>query len=505
MTESGTIGTAGGTTSDPGGASVVIPAGALESETTIEVSTYRDAGSCPKPAGPVPGYLGGAKFGPQGTEFLAPVTVTIPCSRDLTPGSRFPLFIWDETELAWLQTEFIATVAADGKSFSAPVTHFSLFGGFGPGNGGLFDDIDYQLCTGGDPSSVLTDFVETFERDIAQVGDKGIYENNCKEVTGIDFDAGIEIEGVWVSDFIRKGETADESIMFVYTAECGTGATAGGYVDATIVIYYECSAPTLSSSAAPASVDHGESSTVMATLRCGELPYPGQTIQLECFGNGDITSDQSVTNPAGQAQTMYNAPNNDGQATVSAYYDACEGEDNAQTVQSDAVITVGGSWTGTMTVEFSHPLPDAPLLEFADVLTVNFSFDIEEGVISGTGTGVHNVDITPGDTCEQASLSAPPFDFTVTGTATEQTLQLAVVPDGLMPLSFVILCHTNSGDLEFQYPPYGAMEGSIFSTRIFASISHESNATDSGSGSEDWGEGLPMFYSYTVTVSDESR
>ena len=131
--EPGTIGAAGGTAGDPGGASVVIPAGALASETAIQVSTYRDDGSSPQPVGPVPGYLGGALYGPQGIEFLVPVTVTIPSSRDLTPGSRFPLFVWDEAELAWMQTAFIATVAADGKSFSAPVTHFFVFAGFGPG------------------------------------------------------------------------------------------------------------------------------------------------------------------------------------------------------------------------------------------------------------------------------------------------------------------------------------------------------------------------------------
>ena len=229
----GTIGTGGGTASDPGGASVTIPAGALSAEPAIEVATYKTSGACPNPTGPVPVYLGGAMFGPHGTQFVFPATVTIPCSRDLMPGTQFPLFVWDDSEMAWAQTEFIATVAADGKSFSAPVTHFSIFGGFGGGSGGLFGDIDEALCTGGDPSSVMSDFIEVFKRDIADVGDKGIYENQCKEVTGIDFDIGIEIEGNWLGEFVREGETSDESTMFVYTAECGTGQSAGGYIDAT--------------------------------------------------------------------------------------------------------------------------------------------------------------------------------------------------------------------------------------------------------------------------------
>ncbi len=501
----GTIGSAGGTVSDAGGASVTIPAGALAAETAIDVATYKLAGACPNPTGPVPDYLGGAMFGPHGTQFAVPATVTIPCSQDLTPGDQFPLYVWDDVETAWAQTEFIATVAADGKSFSAQVTHFSVFGGFGKGNGGLFGDIDDELCAGGDPSSVLSGFVEQFKRDIANVGDKGIYENKCKEVTGIDFDIGVEIDGNWAGDFIREGEKADESIMFVYTAECGTGHTSGGYIDATVVIYYECTAPALTVTADPSHVQQGESSTVKATLKCGALPYPGQTIQFECFGDGEITSDQAVTSPAGQAQTMYNAPDRDGQATVKAYYDACEGEDNAATVQASATIDVGGGWTGTIVITFSHPLPSPPLLEFADVLTINFNFDINEGVISGTGTGTHNVTITPGGNSELTSLSAPAYGFTVTGTATEQNLQFTVVPNGLMPLSFVLTCRFNDQDIPIPYPPYGGLEGSIITTHIVASPARANDATDSGSGSEDWGEGLPMYYSYSVTVSDGSQ
>ncbi len=33
----------------------------------------------------------------------------------------------------------------------------------------------------------------------------------------------------------------------------------------------------------------------------------------------------------------------------------------------------------------------------------------------------------------------------------------------------------------------------------------EDGATDSGSGGEDWGEGLPMYYTYAVTINTESQ
>jgi hypothetical protein len=271
-----------------------------------------------------------------------------------------------------------------------------------------------------------------------------------------------------------------------------------------VVVYYECTAPGLAVTADPSHVDPGGSSTVRATLKCGEHPYPGQTIQFECYGDGDITASQAATNPAGQAQTMYNAPEQNGQATVTAYYDACAGQDNAQTVQASAGITVGGSWSGTLTVDFSHPLPDPPLLNFADVLTVDFDFEINEGVITGTGTGYHSIDVTPGGDCQLTSLTAPAYGFTVTGTATEQTLQFAVIPNGLMPIDFVITCWHDGDPVDYHYPPYGAMEGSIIAAHINASLARENNATDSGSGSEGWGDDLPMYFSWSVTVTQDS-
>jgi hypothetical protein len=158
-----------------------------------------------------------------------------------------------------------------------------------------------------------------------------------------------------------------------------------------------------------------------------------------------------------------------------------------------------------MTIDFSHPLPDPPLLEFADVLTIQFDFDINEGTITGTGTGSHNIDITPGGNCQVTSLSAPSYDFSVTGTATDQTLQFMVIPNGLMPINFVITCWHDDTPVDYVYPPYGALEGAIIATHINVSVPRENNATDSGSGSEDWGEGLPMYYSYSVTVSEEGQ
>ena len=113
--ETHTIGPNGGTVTDKGGARVTVPPGALTAETEIEVASLVDADACPAATGPVPAFVGGGEFEPHGLQFAIPATVTIPSNCDLTPGSTFPLFVWNEAEMAWAQTEFMATVAADGR------------------------------------------------------------------------------------------------------------------------------------------------------------------------------------------------------------------------------------------------------------------------------------------------------------------------------------------------------------------------------------------------------
>jgi hypothetical protein len=93
----------------------------------------------PDEGGPLLTFNGAADLGPDGTEFQVPVSVTFPSNTPLTPGARYPIFRYDEADKSWMQTQSIATVSADGQSFSAEITHFSLNGGDGSlGEGGCW-------------------------------------------------------------------------------------------------------------------------------------------------------------------------------------------------------------------------------------------------------------------------------------------------------------------------------------------------------------------------------
>jgi hypothetical protein len=121
------VGTSGGTVSNPKGASVAIPDGALESPAAISVSCHSSSHSFAAAYGAGLLYGSVAEFGPDGTTFIAPVTIALPVSGDFEPGSHPLLFELDPASSSWKATDFVASVSSDGATVSADVTHFTVY------------------------------------------------------------------------------------------------------------------------------------------------------------------------------------------------------------------------------------------------------------------------------------------------------------------------------------------------------------------------------------------
>ena len=115
------VGPSGGTVSDPGGASVFIPPGALAEERLLSIKTHHNMASLPAPAP----FIGGVNLGPDGLEFQLPITITLPLNTNLLPGTQLPLFLYDSQESGWSYTGLFAYVNPDEVTASADVTHFS--------------------------------------------------------------------------------------------------------------------------------------------------------------------------------------------------------------------------------------------------------------------------------------------------------------------------------------------------------------------------------------------
>jgi uncharacterized delta-60 repeat protein len=116
------IGSAGGTVTEPSGAKVVIPAGALTTNVDIQVKQT----STGAPALPAGVTAAGAVFAftPHGTTFAIPATITVPFDAALVPGGAIPkLYKTNANQTAF---EPIAGATISAASMSAQVTSFSF-------------------------------------------------------------------------------------------------------------------------------------------------------------------------------------------------------------------------------------------------------------------------------------------------------------------------------------------------------------------------------------------
>lgn len=115
-----TIGAAGGTVTGPNGAKVVIPAGALTTDTTINIAQITTS-TAALPAGfSVSGQT--FAFTPHGTTFAVPVTMTLPFNPALVPAGITPQFYKTNAQFQWEQ---IATATFGADTATAQVTSFS--------------------------------------------------------------------------------------------------------------------------------------------------------------------------------------------------------------------------------------------------------------------------------------------------------------------------------------------------------------------------------------------
>lgn len=119
----GTVGATGGTVSATGGgASVSIPSGALGTKTQITVN--------PMPAPPAdPNLLGGTaySFGPSGTQFSAPVQMTLRYDAAAVPDGlpESALYIAKNMSGKWERISGAFTLDANAKTVTGQVTSFS--------------------------------------------------------------------------------------------------------------------------------------------------------------------------------------------------------------------------------------------------------------------------------------------------------------------------------------------------------------------------------------------
>jgi hypothetical protein len=115
-----TVIAATGGTVTAGGATLVIPAGALSQDTTITVTTSSPSSSLPD-SSTVKGSV--FDFGPDGTTFSTPATLTLPMVGTPATNERAVISFLDPVANQWVD----ATATVTGAQISAPVSHFTVY------------------------------------------------------------------------------------------------------------------------------------------------------------------------------------------------------------------------------------------------------------------------------------------------------------------------------------------------------------------------------------------
>lgn len=103
---------------------VAIPAGALATNATVTARTL-DVIELPD-AGPGRRTLGAAEFGPPGTVFSSPVTITIPLTVSRPPGTVLRCRFYEAAGGTFVDEGLTAVVNPGGDAALAEITHFSI-------------------------------------------------------------------------------------------------------------------------------------------------------------------------------------------------------------------------------------------------------------------------------------------------------------------------------------------------------------------------------------------
>jgi hypothetical protein len=117
------IGSAGGTVTEPNGGKVVVPAGALATNTAIAVAQTSAASAPPLPAGVT---ANGTIYAttPHRKTFANPVTITIPFDPTKVPAGTTPVLYKTNAAMSgWLP---VAGATVNGAAMSGDVQSFSF-------------------------------------------------------------------------------------------------------------------------------------------------------------------------------------------------------------------------------------------------------------------------------------------------------------------------------------------------------------------------------------------
>jgi len=420
------VGPDGGTIEDPAGTTLDIPAGALESPTSITVTTFDQASDFGAAFGfPAPtGVLCGVRLEPDGLEFAEPVSLSLPTPEYLEPG-EYSLCFWNEDDEVW-EYAAVATVAVSGTA-EAEITHFCSYAAFDLPPSALeeFGEIaDDPLNSGETVQSLGESYQDYLEDEMQSFG--VLCQGCCYDQAGFTVDVDYRPEeGTGGTYHGEWGDKTEKSYTISYSAD--TYAVR-------LTQYLTCSIQRMMGLFAyETQLEKGQSTDLEVFCRCGEENVAEREMTLSLSGPGRLSATSVLTNAKGEATASYTATE-EGTAVITASMEGCgcDGEDTWRDSDQET-ITVGSQpsgtekWAGVLTFHQSGErhacdVEEEDCDDYAETLMyaiefdliVNFTFDYGHwdsvaGIpcskdypcwsgLNAAATGIATVTVTPAET-----------------------------------------------------------------------------------------------------------
>jgi len=511
------IGPEGGTLQEDGGAIVAIPAGALETQTKIEVDSYASANELPENLQPhFLGAFSAAKFMPEDITFNQPVSITIPCSEQLTPGTQFPIFTWDDDEQSWQETEFVATVDPDGYSYSANVTHFSTNSGGGTSGAGSpfqgFNMADEQGCGAFNITNQLNTWANVFNDAYGGVGGRDARGSCCWEIKGLELKVTYECPAIGpITRSITSGDMNDCDQVEKASKSSGVVGREGGYTYQTITRCWKRVMPEVQISELPGKINltcqENPDRSVNVRVTCGQEGIPRAEVNWSVIGVGEVSPTSIITSPSGSAETTFSVEE-EGFSSVQAIVKSCQDEEtHFQTLNTNrACVDECDQMFLNLEMTFKHSGEGVPWV-FSDQINahIDYTVDSETGQISSEmSKGGHNLSISSvREKCSVSDIAAPSFALKIiNGQATDESIYVELVPQSL-PVNFTMHCEYDDETVDIPVPPYTNILASIMGKVLKLDIPNRCLDVVSGSGTESFGADPSVQYNYSVSIQCE--
>ena len=411
---SGVIGVAGGEVKDPeNNISIVIPAGALSSETNI-TATYIDSPEILSDKLSAD-FLGAAEFGPDGTIFNAPVQVTINLNK--TPkNSELAVFCYSTIEDVW---EYVTDASLSGTKATFEVTHFSKYQVVDRTKDFLNEYtnmVRHAQVNGLSDSEIISAFRDYLVNEKHILDQYTTYGGYWYEPCGLKIYGQYQIDGksgdnealsYREGDSNKVGNTYGMSIIDGATSnkQAVKSATSNQEVyDITVIVEYKIIKPDIELTASKTKLNKGESATI--NIRCHYTNVQNfyqeykdlelANYMLTIAKPTDFTTDKSavLTDDRGEASFVVTAKENNKAETITVNFDVSgdfgtHAEGNI-TLGSDG-YQITGHTKETLNIVYHAKSPEGSpssrqngTIALEIEYDITGSFSIDESAVEGT-------------------------------------------------------------------------------------------------------------------------